>query len=463
METTILSNLAKNEDFSRKVLPYLDDELFYENSEKMLFGIVSDYINKYNNLPTSETMFIDLENKDGLSEDDFNETQNLIRDMKIDETTDIDWLLDRAEEFVQERRLTNALRKSIKVLDKDAQITRSAIPGILQDALSVSFDSKVGHDYLKDYDERFTAYHEHTTRIPFNLDYLNRITGGGLPKKTLNCIMAATGVGKSLCMGSLAAGNLLDQRNVLYITLEMAAVEGISQRIDANMLDVTVSDLLQMPENEYKSRMRNLGSKTKGRLIVKEYPTASAGASHFRHLLQELRIKKDFVPDVVYIDYINLCVSSRIKAGSNVNSYSYIKAIAEELRGLAVEEDLCIITATQSNRSAMNSSDVDLDQTSDSIGLPMTTDFMIALISTEELEEMNQIMVKQLKNRFGDLNINKRFVVGVNKSKMRLYDAEESEQEDILDGPVMDTTEFGIQDSERHKKVFNKEKFKGFS
>jgi len=462
METTIISNLAKNEKYARKVLPYLEDELFYEKSEKILFSIINEYVNKYNSLPTNESMFIDLDNMPGLSEDDFSDTKQLIRDLKIDETTDDQWLLDRSEEFVQDRRLTNALRKSIKVLDKDAQITRSAIPGLLQEALSVSFDSQIGHDYLKDYAERWESYHNHAARIPFNIDYLNIITGGGLPLKTLSCILAPTGVGKSLVMSSLAAGNLLDQRNVLYITLEMAAMEGISQRIDANMLDIPIKELVQMPESEYNSRMKNLNTKTKGRLIVKEYPTASAGAGHFRHLLEELRIKKNFVPEVVYIDYINLCTSTRIKAGTNTNSYAYIKSIAEELRGLAVEENIAMITATQTNRSAMNASDIDLDQTADSVGLPATVDFMIALISTEELEEMNQMMIKQLKNRHGDMNINKRFVVGVNKSKMKIYDADPEEQENILDGPVMDTTEFGVQDNERNKQ-FKSNKFKGFN
>lgn len=461
MEETVLANLIYNEKYARKVIPYLNNELFYEQDEKVLFRLIDEYIDKYNALPTKETLYIDLENVEDIGQVTFEQARDKIAQLAIDEQTKIDWLLNATEKFVQDRAIQNALRKSITILDQNSELTRAAIPQILQEALQVSFDTQVGHDFIEDADDRYERYHLLEDKVRFNLDFFNRITGGGLPPKTLSCLMASTGVGKSLAMCSMAAANLMDQKNVLYITLEMAE-ERIAQRIDANLLDVTMDELLELTKEQYDKKIEAVRRSTKGKLIVKEYPTATAGSGHFRHLLNELRIKKNFIPNIIYIDYLNLCTSSRIKAGAAVNSYTYIKAIAEEIRGLAVEQVVPIITATQANRDAIGSSDIDLDNTSDSMGLPMTLDFMVALIATEELDDLGQIMVKQLKNRLGDPGINRRFVVGINKAKMRLFDVDISEQQDILDGPVMDNTEFGQQDNDRNKK-FDRSKFRGFS
>ena len=461
MEETIFANLLHNEKYIRKVIPYLNNDLFYENYEKILFSLVNQYLEKYNTLPTKETLYIDLENLAGISQTDFDEVRNKIPTLTVDDNTNLDWLFNQTEKFVQDRTIQNALRKSIQILDSDSGMNKESIPGLLTEALGVNFDSSVGHDFIVDADDRFDSYHVMENRLRFNIDLLNRITGGGLPPKTLSCIMAVTGVGKTMAMNSMAAANLMDQKDVLYITLEMAE-ERIAQRIDANLLDVTLDELMQLSKKDYQRKMDRVKESTKGKLIIKEFPTATAGAGHFRHLLNELRIKKNFTPNVVYIDYINLCTSMRHKAGSGVNSYEYVKAIAEELRGLAVEFKIPIMTATQANRDAYGNSDIDMDNVSDSIGLPATLDLMIGLIATEELEDMQQLMVKQLKNRLGDPGINKRFVVQVNKAKMRLYDADISHQENILDGPVMDNTEFGHQDSERGKKSFSRAKFGGF-
>lgn len=462
METTILAHLIHNEEYGRKILPFLKEEYFHDNNQKELFKLIESYVNKYNNFPTKEILYIDLQNLETLSETQYNEVKTLIQVLEIDDTTNLNWLVDKTEEFCQDKSVYNAIRESIKILDSNSTMTKGAIPKLLQEALQVSFDSNIGHDFVFDAANRYDIYHTKEKRIDFNLHYLNKITGGGLPPKTLNCLIAGTGVGKSMAMCHMAAHNLMCNHNVLYITLEMAE-ERIAQRIDTNLLDISVDDLLLLSKNDYIKKMEKVKETTKGKLIIKEYPTASAGSGHFRHLLTELKIKKNFVPDIIYIDYLNLCVSSRIKSGSQVNTYSYIKSIAEELRGLAVEQELPIMTATQSNRGALNSSDVGLENTSDSIGLPMTVDFMIALISTEELEDLNQIMIKQLKNRYGDPSVNKRFVVGVDRSKMRLYDVDDSYQEDILDGPVMDNTTFGSEEIERGKKSFDKSKFRGFT
>ncbi len=440
METSILAHLIHSDEYSRKVLPHLNEELFSVPEEKMVFKLVQEYVNKYNALPTKEVLFIELQNRNGISQEAFNDARDLISSLKSDDNTKLDWLIDKTEEFVQDKSLQNAIRRSIGILDSDTELTKSAIPKLLQDALQISFNTAIGHDFIQDATSRYDSYHKQEKRIRFNLDYFNRITGGGLPTKTLNCLMASTGVGKSLAMCSMAASNLMDQKNVLYITLEMAE-ERIAQRIDANLLDTNISTLTDLTKLEYDQKIAELKTSTKGKLIVKEYPTATAGVNHFRHLLEELKIKKNFVPDIIYVDYLNLCISSRIKMGAGANSYTYIKAIAEELRGLAVEFELPIVTATQANRGAMNSSDMDMTNTSDSIGLPMTVDFMAALISTEELEETNQIMVKQLKNRYSDPGLYRRFTVGVDKSKMRLYDVDN--QDDAADVPVMDTTDFG--------------------
>lgn len=460
MEEIILAQLIENDEYARKVIPYLTTDLFYAESERIVFTIISDHIIKYNSLPTKEVLYTEVQELDTLNETSYKETTTLIQGLETNPTTSSMWLLEQTETFIQTRSIHNAIRSSIQIMDKKTQLSIDAIPKLLTDALAISFDAHVGHDFIADADTRFESYHAMESKVPFNLHYLNRITGGGTPKKTLNVILASTGVGKSLAMCSMAAGNLLDNRNVLYITLEMAE-ERIAQRIDANLLDVTMDDLLELSKDDYDRRITRLKDTTKGRLIIKEYPTATAGASHFRHLLMELRLKKNFVPDIVYIDYINLCVSSRIRGNAVVNSYIYIKAISEELRGLAVEQNLPVWTATQTNRDGIGSSDLDLSDTSDSIGLPMTADLMIALISTPELEEQKQMMFKQLKNRYGDPAINRFFVVAVDKSKMRLSDAPMVAQKDIMDGPVMDSTDFGQADSSRGKK-FDKTKFTEF-
>lgn len=463
MEKTILSHLIYNEKYGRKVLPFIKPEYFQSDTDKTVFDLIHSYATKYNQFPTKEALYIDLENKTSLNEQTFKDVRQMVSELSIDETTNLDWLVDKTEEFCQEKALFNALRESIKVMDKNSKVPKGSIPKLLQDALQVSFDSHVGHDFVEDASDRFDEYHKKEIKLDFDLEYLNKITGGGVPQKTLCCLIATTGGGKSLAMCHMAAHNLMCNKNVLYITLEMAE-ERIAQRIDANLLDVTIQDLMELSKIEYQKKMEKIKKTTKGKLIIKEYPTASAGSAHFRHLLNELKIKRNFVPDVIYIDYLNLCISSRIKQGSQVNTYSYVKAVAEELRGLAVEFKVPIWTATQANRGAFNASDLGLENTSDSIGLPMTVDLMLALIATEELDELGQIMVKQLKNRFGDPNINKRFVIGVDRAKMRLYNVEQSAQEEILDGPVFDDSKFGEEEDERKKpkKKFNKDKFKGF-
>lgn len=463
MEKTILSNLLFNEEYSRRALTFLKSEYFSDVSDRTIFELISSFTKKYNALPSREALLIDLSNASGLSEDQFKETQQCVVNLESDSATKLDWLLDNTERFCQNKAIYNAIRESIKIIDGGGEATKNSIPKLLQDALQVSFDTSIGHDFIEDSDKRFAEYHKVENRVDFDLNYLNVITNGGLPNKTLNVILAGTGVGKSLAMCHMASHNLMCGKNVLYITLEMAE-ERIAQRIDTNLLNVSLDDLMLLPKDMYQKKIGKVKETTKGKLIIKEYPTATAGSGHFRHLLNELRIKKNFVPDIIYVDYLNLCTSSRLKFGANVNSYNYIKAIAEELRGLAVEFELPIMTATQTNRSALVASDVGLENTSDSIGLPMTADFMIALIATEELQDMNQIVVKQLKNRYGDPSKYRKFVIGVDRSKMRLYDVEQSAQEDLLDGPVMDNTAFGERDNDEYvtKTKFDKSKFAGF-
>lgn len=463
MEKIILANLINNDEYSRKVLTFLKPEYFYDNNDRIVFKLIDDFCKKYNELPSKEALSIDLSNLNDISEDQFKQTKEIIDNLNVDDNTKIDWLIDRTEEFCQSKAIYNAIRQSIKILDDKEVVTKNSIPKLLQDALQVSFDTHIGHDFIEDYDERFDSYHKKENRVDFDITYLNKITNGGLPDKTLNVILAGTGVGKSLAMCHMAAHNLMCNKSVLYITLEMAE-ERIAQRIDTNLLNISLDDLLLLPKDLYTKKIDKVKETTKGKLIIKEYPTATAGSNHFRHLLNELRIKKNFVPDIVYIDYLNLCISARLKFGANVNSYSYIKAIAEELRGLAVEFEFPIVTATQANRAAMIASDLGLENTSDSIGLPMTADFMVAMISTEELQDLNQIVFKQLKNRYGDPSVNRKFVVGVDRSKMRLYDVEQNAQDDLLDGPIMDKTTFGERDNDEYvvKKKFDKSKFEGF-
>ena len=464
-ERVIFGNLLSREDYGRRVIPFLKSEYFQDRTDRILFELIESYVHKFNKFPTTETLYIDLGAKSGIDQDTHESVMGTIRELTCDPKTDLDWIVERTEKFCQEKAIYNGIMKSIQILDnKDEKHTKEAIPKILADALAVSFDTSIGHSFLDDAQARYEFYHRKETRVPFNLEYFNNITKGGLPNKTLSVCLAGTGVGKSLFMCHCASGNLLDGKNVLYITMEMAE-ERIAERIDANLLDVTVDELAVMPYESFQKKIAKVKNKTTGKLIIKEYPTSSAGSANFRHLLNELKLKKNFVPDVIYIDYINICASSRIKYTANVNSYTYVKAIAEELRGLAVEFNVPIITATQTTRSGYSNSDVDLTDTSESFGLPATADFMFALINSEELEALNQLMVKQLKNRFNDPARNKRFVIGVDRTKMRLYDVDESAQDLMDDRPVMDKSEFGERDSDFFKKrsKFGSKKMDGFA
>ena len=439
LEDTILTNLIFNEEYTRKVLPFLKDEYFATRSDKIIFSQIYDFVNKYNNLPTKETLTIELNNRKDINEEEFKAIKTTIAGLNPVEA-DLEWLFDTTEKFCKDKAVNNAVLNGIKILDgKDKKRTPEAIPSILSEALAVSFDNHIGHDYIDDADDRFDWYHRKELRLPFDLQYFNRITKGGVPQKTLNVCLAGTGVGKSLFMCHLAASSLLEGKNVLYITLEMAE-ERIAERIDANLLDVTTDDLHALPKTMFDDRVKRLKEKSPGKLIIKEYPTASAHSGHFKALLNELALKKSFKPDVLFIDYLNICASSRFKGG-NISSYFYIKAIAEELRGLAVEFKLPIFTATQTTRSGFVSTDIGLEDTSESFGLPATADFMFALMTSEELDQLNQMKVKQLKNRYSDPAINRSFIIGVDRSKMRLYDVNETEQTLQDDTPVFDKTE----------------------
>ena len=431
IENKILSNLIHVEDYMRKVIPFIKDVYFDNVSEKIIFQEILDFINQYDGLPTKSVLTIEIENRKDLSEDMFKECVGII-DSFTDEKVDQTWLVDSTEKWCKERAVYLALMESVKIADgKDEKKNRDAIPSILSEALSVSFDDHIGHDYFADADSRYEFYHLKEDKIQFDLDMFNKITKGGLPRKTLNIALAGTGVGKSLFMCHQAASCLMEGKNVLYITLEMAE-ERIAERIDANLFNVDIKSIIELPKPMYDTKVQKITKKTHGQLIIKEYPTASAHAGHFRALLNELHLKKSFTPDIIFIDYLNICSSSRYK-GTIVNSYTFVKAIAEELRGLAVEANLPIVSATQTTRSGFGSTDVDLTDTSESFGLPATADFMFALISTEELEALNQIMVKQLKNRYNDPTMFKRFVVGIDRSKMKLYNVEDSAQKNIVD------------------------------
>jgi len=432
IEFLILRNLIYNEEYARKVIPFIKDDYFEDQKQKIIFQEISSFIQQYNKLATKEILSIEVEKRSDINDTLFAEIVDIISSFE-DEVGDLDWLIDSTEKWCRDRAIYLALMESIQLADgKDESKGRDAIPTILSDALSVSFDTNVGHDYLSDYEERYESYHRKEDKIPFDLEYFDKITKGGLPNKTLNIALAGTGVGKSLFMCHVASSVLLQGKNVLYITLEMAE-EKIAERIDANLLNIAIQDITDLPKPMFETKVTKLSEKTQGTLIIKEYPTASAHSGHFKSLLNELALKKSFRPDIIFIDYLNICASSRYRGNANVNSYSYIKAIAEELRGLAVEANLPIVSATQTTRSGFASSDVDLTDTSESFGLPATADLMFALISTEELETLNQIMVKQLKNRYNDPTMNKRFVVGIDRAKMRLYDCEQSAQEDIVD------------------------------
>ena len=432
LETTILRNLIFSEDYSRKVIPFIEPEYFEQRSEKVIFEEITSFIVKYGSAITIEALNIEVENRTDLTEEEVKGIREINASLN-DSPVDHQWLLDCTEKWCRDRAIYLALMESIHIADgNDDKKNRDAIPSILSDALSVSFDNNIGHDYLEDYEDRYESYHRKEDKIPFDLEYFDKITKGGLPNKTLNIALAGTGVGKSLFMCHVASSVLLQGKNVLYITLEMAE-EKIAERIDANLLNINIQDITDLPRPMFENKVTALSKKTQGTLIIKEYPTASAHSGHFKTLLNELALKKSFKPDIIFVDYLNICASSRYRANSGVNSYSYIKAIAEELRGLAVETNLPIVSATQTTRSGFGSSDVDLTDTSESFGLPATADLMFALISTEELEGLNQIMVKQLKNRYNDPTLFKRFVVGIDRAKMRLYDCEQKAQEDIVD------------------------------
>ena len=432
IELTLLRNLIHDEDFLRKVLPFITDAYFEERVEKIIFQEIASFALEYDKVLTPEILSIEIQNREDLSEQEFKDAANTV-DILRESETHTQWLLDTVEKWCRDRAIYLALMESISIADgKDSKKTRDAIPSILSDALAVSFDNHIGHDYLEDYEQRYESYHKKEDKIPFDLDYFNKITKGGLPNKTLNVALAGTGVGKSLFMCHFASSVLLQGKNVLYITLEMAE-ERIAERIDANLLNVNIKDIVDLPRPIFENKVSNLAKKTQGSLIIKEYPTASAHSGHFKALLNELALKKSFRPDIIFIDYLNICASSRYRGAIGVNSYSYIKAIAEELRGLAVEAQVPIVSATQTTRSGYGSSDVDITDTSESFGLPATADLMFALISTEDLEGLGQIMVKQLKNRYNDPTLNKRFVVGIDRAKMRLYDCEQSEGGDLLD------------------------------
>jgi replicative DNA helicase len=445
IENAIFSGLVYNEQYLRKVLPFIKTEYFQSRIEKVLFDLIVSYVDKYGNPPTKVAIDVELDNFVGLSEEENKQLRSKIQEIE-EQPVDLDWLIDQTEKFCQDKAVYNAIMESIQILDGKGKTSKGAIPEILSDALAVSFDTAVGHDFIDDFEKRYEFYHVTEKRVPFDLDYFNTITKGGIPVKTLNIALAGTGVGKSLFMCHCAATNLMQNLNVLYITLEMAE-EKIAERIDANLLNEPLDTISILPKDVYEKKIERVRSKTKGKLIIKEYPTASAGAAHFRHLLNELKIKRAFTPDIIYIDYLNICTSSRLKYGSNVNSYTYIKSIAEELRGLAVEAGVPIVSATQTTRAGFTSTDLGLEDTSESFGLPATADFMFALISTEELQDLGQIMVKQLKNRYNDPAMHRKFVVGVDRSKMRLYNVEQVAQDDIVDDtPVFDKSDFGKRD-----------------
>ena len=432
VEILILRNLLYNEEYLRKVVPFIKSEYFEDPHQKIVFEEISSFVQEYNQPATKEVLCIEVEKRSDINDTSFKEVTKLISYLE-DVPTEYGWLVDTTEKWCRDRAIYLALMESIALADgKDEKKGRDAIPGILSDALGVSFDTHIGHDYLEDYEARYETYHRKEEKISFDLEYFNKITKGGLPNKTLNIALAGTGVGKSLFMCHVASSVLLQGKNVLYITAEMAE-ERIAERIDANLLNVNIQEITDLPKVMFDNKVNKLASKTQGTLIIKEYPTATAHAGHFKALLNELALKKSFRPDIIFIDYLNICASSRYSKLGNVNSYTHIKAIAEELRGLAVEFNVPIVSATQTTRSGYGSSDVELTDTSESFGLPATADLMFALISTEELEELGQIMVKQLKNRYNDPTINKRFIVGIDRAKMRLYDCEQSAQKDILD------------------------------
>ena len=448
IERTALTQLVTNEQYARKVLPFMKKDYFSDRTERTVFEEITKFVDKYNKIPTQTSLEIEVQGRKDLNEDEYKKVVAVIQTLSSTDV-DFDWLVDTTEKFCKDKAVYNAIVEGISIIDgKDKDRGPDAIPSILTDALAVGFDTAVGHDYLVDSESRFDYYHTVEEKIPFDLEFFNRITKGGLSPKTLNVVLAGTGVGKSLFMCHVAANCLSQGKNVLYITLEMAE-ERIAERIDANLMNITTEDLHDLPKQMFDDKIAKIIKSTSGKLIVKEYPTASAHTGHFRGLIKELAIKKSFKPDIIFIDYLNICASSRFKGAASVNSYLYIKAIAEEIRGLAVESNIPILSGTQTNRSGFVSTDIGLEDTSESFGLPATADLMFALISNEELDELNQIAVKQLKNRYNDLTVNKRFVIGIDRTKMQLFDIKSEEQSDLVDSnqtefaePVFDNTDF---------------------
>jgi replicative DNA helicase len=452
IERTALSELISNENYARKVLPHMKVDYFSDRSERIVFEEIQKFVEKYNTLPNKTSIEIEIDTRRDLNEQDVKAVIDVVKSLEKDDDANLEWLVETTEKFCKDKAVYNAIVEGIQIIDgKDKNRNVDAIPSILTDALAVGFDNSVGHDYLLDAESRFEFYHTVEEKIPFDLDFFNRITKGGLPPKTLNIALAGTGVGKSLFMCHMAANCMNQGRNVLYVSMEMAE-ERIAERIDANLMNISMEDLHSLPKQMYDDKINKIIKNTTGQLVIKEYPTASAHAGHFRGLIKELAVKKSFKPDIIFIDYLNICASSRFKGAANVNSYMYIKSIAEELRGLAVETNVPIMSATQTTRSGYSNTDVGLEDTSESFGLPATADLMFALISSEELEERNQIAVKQLKNRYNDPTMNKRFVIGIDRAKMRLHDLDASEQEGLVDSnqkedtfnePVFDNTDFG--------------------
>jgi replicative DNA helicase len=466
IEKTILSNLIYNEEYSRKVFPYIKDEYFEENSFKQVFTTYAEYVNEYKEPPSIEALKICIEKRTDLNEQSYKNINELIDQFKIDENTNQEWLISETEKFCQDKDLYNSIRKAILILDgQDKEYDKGAIPKLLSDSLGINFDTHIGHDFLEDFDSRYEFYHRKEERLPFDIDLFNKITKGGLPRKSMTVLLATTGGGKSLVKCHMAAQNLLYGNNVLYITMEMAE-EKIAERIDANILDVTLEELSHMPKNVYEKKLERIKGKTTGKLIVKEYPTGSAHAGHFRHMLNELRMKKNFIPDIIFIDYLNICASSRVKGVAAANSYTLVKSIAEEVRGLAMEFDCAVVTSSQFNRAGYDNSDVDLTNTSESMGITHTADAIFALITSEELESLGQLMIKQLKNRWGDLSYYRRFVIGIERAKMKLFNLEEVAQTGIQsennandDKPAFDKTGFGEQWESESKFSKKKKKF----
>ena len=451
IEKTIFSNLIFNENYARRVLPFIRGEYFQDKTDRIIFEEIYNFMDKYQAMATKETLSIELDNRKDLNGTEFQKVVEVIESLKEAEV-DMQWLVNTTEKFCKDKAVYNAILNGINIIEgKDKEHTQEAIPSILSEALAVGFDQHIGHDYIENADERFEFYHRQEEKLEFDLEYFNKITKGGLPNKTLNIALAGTGVGKSLFMCHMAASTLMQGKNVLYITMEMAE-ERIAERIDANLMNISMDDLHNLPKKMFESKIEKINSKTSGKLVIKEYPTASAHSGHFRSLIKELQLKKSFRPDIIFIDYLNICSSSRFKGNASVGSYFYIKAIAEELRGLAVETNLPIMSATQTTRGGFANSDVGLEDTSESFGLPATADLMFALISTEELEGLNQLMIKQLKNRYNDLGTNKRFVVGIDRSKMKLYDCEQEAQQDISDSGQDDTPGFDKGQHARYDK-----------